>query len=99
MRNTSVVTADGNRYNESVDVDIERMYAGSPTLQEWPTVYNFDQMYQVEAEVSHFTYVNRMRNVAYSLEICIYFIVVYCLCQLPSQGFSLLAEGLPELRK
>eukprot|EP01031_Cornospumella_fuschlensis_P031665 gene31665-38268_t len=50
LRNTSVITADGNRYNESVDVDIERMYAGSPTLQEWPTVYNFDQMYQVETE-------------------------------------------------
>ncbi len=52
LRNASIVTVDAIRYNEQVDVDIERMFAGSPIINEWSTVCNFDILYQVETEVS-----------------------------------------------
>lgn len=51
LRNSSVTSADHTRYNDQVDLDIERMYTESPQVSEWPVVYNFDRFYTVEKEV------------------------------------------------
>eukprot|EP01039_Chlorochromonas_danica_P000097 gene97-104_t len=55
LRNTAVLSTETQRRNESVDMDIERMYfVGTPKVSEWPIAFNFDNLYSVEdEEVTH----------------------------------------------
>lgn len=52
LRNTVVLSTEKQRRNESVDMDIERIYfVGTPKVSDWPIAFNFDNLYSVEDEV------------------------------------------------